>query len=188
MTFEARTPDLEQKIATVRAAFANSFGEFEVVVHELVKGVEIAGGCSNKNFALREAFRIVSTRHADFADTCYTVTTCDTDSLFHPTYFDVLEACYNAENPQPNHVRAMVWQPAMFYNWDLDERAFFVRVTGIMRAMMMLGVCRAAERCFSLPPSLLAVLRVVLCIAVLCCAVLCCAVLCCAVLCCAVLC
>ena len=33
----------------------------------------------------------------------------------------------------------VVWQPPLFYNWDLDERPFFNRVTGIMRSTMMLG-------------------------------------------------
>lgn len=32
-----------------------------------------------------------------------------------------------------------VWQPPLFYNWDLDQRPFFNRITGLMRMMMMLG-------------------------------------------------
>jgi hypothetical protein len=69
-----------------------------------------------------------------------TITTCDTDSLYHPNYFRVLEAAYNASNPSLTAApRMCVWQPPLFYNWDLDERPFFNRVTGLMRSMMMLG-------------------------------------------------
>ena len=36
-------------------------------------------------------------------------------------------------------VFAPIRQPPLFYNWDLDERPFFNRITGLMRSMMMLG-------------------------------------------------
>ncbi len=60
-------------------------------------------------------------------------------SCVHRQYFSILESTYNAENPDVGAVAAAVYMPAMFYNWDLDQRAFFVRVTGIMRSMMGLG-------------------------------------------------
>ena len=33
----------------------------------------------------------------------------------------------------------VVWQPGLFYNWHLDRRPVFTRVTGVVRAMLMLG-------------------------------------------------
>ena len=52
----------------------------------------------------------------------------------------MLEAAYNSKNPSLTDLPAMcVWQPPLFYNWDLDQRPFFNRVTGLMRMMMMLG-------------------------------------------------
>jgi hypothetical protein len=139
VAFESKTPDLLVKEAAVRKAFSNKFGEFLITIHT-VQDNEIPGGCSNKNYALREMYKQVTTIRKLY-NTSITLTTCDTDSLFHPNYFNVLEMCYNNENPDINIVnpRMCVWQPALFYNWDLDQRPFFNRITGIMRSLMMLG-------------------------------------------------
>eukprot|EP00760_Papus_ankaliazontas_P017723 PhM_4_TR17374/c1_g1_i4/m.73160 len=156
VTFEKKTPDLQTKIDSVKAAYSDKFGDFLVVVHALQPRIEIPGGCSNKNFALREAYKYCSERyggpivhqpaeaptktHSEAIDRRYTITTCDTDSKFHPRYFEVLEQCYNSENPScDGPVKMNVWQPPLFYNWNLDERPFFNRVTCLMRMMMMLG-------------------------------------------------
>eukprot|EP00662_Eupelagonemidae_sp_cell21_P003287 gene3287-57730_t len=136
----ARTPELDAKRRLVDGEFGDCFGELLVVVHHL----------DPANFALRHAYdhvRAITERDAlnlsvdgSAPRTAWTVTTCDTDSLFHSCYFSTLEAEYNSENPdldaQPQMV---VWQPPLFYNWDLDKRPFFNRVTGLMRSMMMLG-------------------------------------------------
>jgi hypothetical protein len=140
-TFEATTPDVLSKQLAVRRAFRGKFGKLLVVTHTVRKGIEIPGGCSNKNFALRSANDYLRGTD-DYTDPecAITCTTCDTDSLFHPTYFDVLEASYNKDNPHfDREPRAVAYQPSMHYNWDLDKRPFFVRVTSVMRSMMMLG-------------------------------------------------
>lgn len=142
VTFERKTPELMLKTTAIQSHFSNSFHNLLVVRHTLLPGTEIPGGCSNKNYALREAYKYVSNNFtpAQIEQTRLTLTTCDTDSLFHPRYFEVLEACYNAENPSDvDPVKMVVWQPPLFYNWDLDERPFFNRVTGLMRMMMMMG-------------------------------------------------
>ena len=139
VAFEAKTPDLERKIATVNAAFGDRFGHFVISTHTIDRSKEIAGGCSNKNYALRQAFKYLKENDL-IATNSVTLTTCDTDSLFHPNYFCVLESVYNAANPDFNELPHMcVWQPPLFYNWDLDQRPFFNRITGIMRSLMMLG-------------------------------------------------
>ena len=144
LTVEAKTPELEMKLESVRSTFRGVFGDLLLLVHRLKPDTEIPGGCSNKNFALREAYKYCTATHVDKQGRAipyhYTITTCDTDSKFHPQYFRVLEAAYNAENPvdgQP--IKMCVWQPPLFYNWNLDERPFFNRVTCIMRSTMMLG-------------------------------------------------
>jgi hypothetical protein len=138
VAFEATTPDLSPKVASVKAAFSKLFGHFVVSIHKVDKSCEIAGGCSNKNYALREAHKYIRARDLD-ANTSITLTTCDTDSLFYPEHFSVLESTYNATNPSLTDLPKMcVWQPPLFYNWDLDQRPFFNRVTGLMRSMMML--------------------------------------------------
>jgi cellulose synthase/poly-beta-1,6-N-acetylglucosamine synthase-like glycosyltransferase len=140
ITFEAKTPELQRKLDSVRNEYRDKFGDLLLLVHHLQDN-EIPGGCSNKNFALREAYKFCSNQHGSrFKMDRYTITTCDTDSKFHPRYFEVLEAAYNAENPfEGVDVKMCVWQPPLFYNWNLDERPFFNRVTCIMRTTMMLG-------------------------------------------------
>lgn len=140
ITFEAKTPELQMKLDSVRREYRDKFGDLLLLVHHLQEN-EIPGGCSNKNFALREAYKFCSNQHGSrFKMDRYTITTCDTDSKFHPRYFEVLEAAYNVENPfEGVEVRMCVWQPPLFYNWNLDERPFFNRVTCIMRSTMMLG-------------------------------------------------
>jgi hypothetical protein len=141
VAFEVKTPELEAKRESVKVAFEKLFGHFLITVHTVDKAKEIAGGCSNKNHALHSAHQYLrDNRLLDDPKRAVTITTCDTDSLFHPNYFTVLEAAYNARNPSFSASPAMcVWQPPLFYNWDLDERPFFNRVTGLMRMMMMLG-------------------------------------------------
>jgi hypothetical protein len=141
VAFEKKTPELEAKMRAVDAAFGGRFGQLLVSVHTVDKGSEIAGGCSNKNHALRAAYAQLKAG-GTLADprVAHTVTTCDTDSLFHPNYFETLKYMYNVTNPVLGATPQMlVWQPPLFYNWDLDERPFFNRITGLMRSMMMLG-------------------------------------------------
>ena len=102
----------------MRTAFQGRFGELVFTVHTIQWATEIPGGCSNKNFALHTAQQHVS-MDPRYHETSYTVTTCDTDTLFSPHYFEVLEKAYNEENPagssQP--VKLCVWQGPLFYNW-----------------------------------------------------------------------
>ncbi|GAB5361216.1 hypothetical protein AAMO2058_000694400 [Amorphochlora amoebiformis] len=162
VTFEARTPNVDRKHQAVQKAFQSKFGELLIIQHSLIPAIEIPGGCSNKNFALRTAYAYLERKYpnrfserpiddieskvlppaSDVQKTAmaFTCTTCDTDSLFHPEYFSTLESAYNEANPVIGGPEKMcVWQAPVFYNWNLDERPFFNRVTGIMRSMMMLG-------------------------------------------------
>ena len=141
VAFEKKTPDVQSKIDTVKKAFGGRFGELIISVHTIQWETEIPGGCSNKNFALRTAHQHVSRMDTQYQETSYTVTTCDTDTLFGPRYFEVLEEAYNHENPAGTGrpVNLCVWQGPLFYNWNLDQRPFFNRITGIMRSLMMLG-------------------------------------------------
>eukprot|EP00929_Paragymnodinium_shiwhaense_P035576 TRINITY_DN19179_c0_g1_i1.p1 TRINITY_DN19179_c0_g1~~TRINITY_DN19179_c0_g1_i1.p1 ORF type:complete len:652 (-),score=86.92 TRINITY_DN19179_c0_g1_i1:595-2550(-) len=140
VAFEKKTPDVQQKIDTVKKSFDGRFGELLITVHTIQWATEIPGGCSNKNFALRTAHQHVSSTDPQYQETSYTITTCDTDTLFSPRYFEVLEEAYNDENPVNSvPVKYCVWQGPLFYNWNLDQRPFFNRITGIMRSLMMLG-------------------------------------------------
>eukprot|EP00163_Fabomonas_tropica_P003593 TRINITY_DN1309_c0_g1_i2.p1 TRINITY_DN1309_c0_g1~~TRINITY_DN1309_c0_g1_i2.p1 ORF type:complete len:493 (+),score=83.87 TRINITY_DN1309_c0_g1_i2:628-2106(+) len=140
VSFEKGTPDVSEKVKAVGRAFGQAFHDLVVVVHSLDKAVEIAGACSNKNYGLRRGFMYVRDNHPDFDKTRYTCTTCDTDTKFHPQHFEALSSAYHAINSDLNTPpKLCVWQPPTIFNWSLDERPFYVRVTGIMRTLMMLG-------------------------------------------------
>lgn len=65
-----------------------------------------------------------------------TATTCDSDNIFPPQYFEYLGYDFlRRENRYE-----VVWQAPLFYNYNLDQRPFFVRVTGIFRAFFMMGI------------------------------------------------
>lgn len=136
MAFEQKAPELQEKVGFVKERFGQSFGMLMFTFHQVDFVREIAGGCSNKNFALHQAFEQIQNDPQGYT---YTITTCDTDTIFHSYYFEGLEAVYNDRNPSLDSIEYCVWQTPLFYNWNLDERPFFVRSTGIVRSMMMLG-------------------------------------------------
>ena len=77
-------------MAAIRTAFDGRFAQLILNVHTLDRQREIPGKCSNMNSALREAHRQLFIQSPEeYASTTYTVTTCDTDSLFSPNYFQV---------------------------------------------------------------------------------------------------
>lgn len=93
------------------------------------------GKCSNANYAARQAVDEMKNMGIYNLDTC-TFTTCDTDNLFPPNYLEYLG--YDFLNCQHRH--EVIWQPPLFYNYDLDKRPFFVRVTGILRSVFIMGM------------------------------------------------
>ena len=143
VAFEAKTPDLLIKEHTITSAFRSKFTHFITTIHTVDHSREIAGGCSNKNYALHEVYKYIQNNSNKFNKHSITITTCDTDSLFNPKYFEILENCYNSVNKYEitnlNPPKMVVWQSPLFYNWDLDKRPFFNRITCIIRSMMMLG-------------------------------------------------
>ncbi len=67
-----------------------------------------------------------------------TFTTCDVDNLFLPNYLDCLTEDYLSRDSRQRH--ELLWQAPLFYNFCLDERPFFVRVTGILRGVLVSGM------------------------------------------------
>lgn len=55
--------------------------------------------------------------------------------MFHPSYFEWLGYTF-LTSPERNEV---VWQAPLFYNFNLDQATFFVRVTGLLRSFFMQG-------------------------------------------------
>ena len=63
------------------------------------------------------------------------MTNFDTDTRFQADYIPILKtAIMKSKNKY-----STVWQPLLYYNWDLQYRSVFVRITSIVRNMLMLG-------------------------------------------------
>lgn len=80
MTFEAKTPDVEEKELAVKNCFGDKFHRLLVVRHTLDKGKEIPGACSNKNYGLHAAYNYQRARKERYSQYSITLTSCDTDS------------------------------------------------------------------------------------------------------------
>ena len=133
---EEGTPDVAEKAARLKERYARSFKRFHVTKHpkQWAGGREIRGKCSNANYTMRAAV----TRLEEYGDldlSCTTATSCDTDSIFAPRYFENLGYQF-LTSPKAKEV---VWQAPLYYNHFLNERPFYVRAIGIMRAAYMLG-------------------------------------------------
>ena len=141
VSFDSCSPNLSQKVARVRQEYKDKFGDFLIVIHELQSEHECPGSCSNKNFALREAYKYCQSRHGSgFKLEKYTVTHSNTDCKFHPRYFESLEAAYNLENQYEGSKATMcVWQPAQFFNWGLEQRSFITRDWRLLHSCLILG-------------------------------------------------
>ena len=88
---EEGTPDVAEKAARLKKRYARSFKRFHVTKHpkQWAGGREIQGKCSNANYTMRAAV----TRLEEYGDldlSCTTATSCDTDSIFAPRYFENL--------------------------------------------------------------------------------------------------
>ncbi|CAF0925925.1 unnamed protein product [Rotaria sordida] len=95
---------------------------------------EIPGKCSNSNYGLRTAVNQINVADDDMKNIL--VTTCDADSKFPPDYIAALTWKYLQEN-QP--ALTTIYQSPLFYNWKLDSLSFIMRITGLLRSLLMLG-------------------------------------------------
>ena len=131
--FEERTPDRVTKEDTIQLLFGQVFKKIIFTVHPFGLEGEIPGKCSNSNFALRESERIL--RGEGYDTDNILVTTCDADNKLHPRYLEMLGDRFNTT--QDPHTA--LYQSPLLYNWCLDEASVVTRVTGIVRANLMMG-------------------------------------------------
>ncbi|CAF1306414.1 unnamed protein product [Adineta ricciae] len=135
ISFEERTPDVHMKCRTLQTHYAQAgFQNLIFTIHPYGLANEIPGKCSNANYALRtivEQLKLLE-KNGDHI----LITTCDADSQFHRQYIAALTYQYTK-----THYPALttLYQPPLFYNWNLDGLSFFTRVTGILRSTLMLG-------------------------------------------------
>ena len=131
--FEERTPDREAKEERIRHLFGSLFKKIIIAVHPYGVDGEIPGKCSNNNFALRESEGILKSDGHDTDNIL--VTTCDADNKFHPRYLEILGEKFST-TLDPH---SALYQSPLLYNWGLDEASAVTRVTGIVRACLMMG-------------------------------------------------
>ena len=136
ISFEERTPDVHAKCAELQAYYSKSgFRDLIFTIHPYGVANEIPGKCSNANYALRSATEQLKLNELSNGDDIL-ITTCDADSQFHRNYIAALTHQY-LQDKCP--ALKTLYQPPLFYNWNLDGLSFFTRVTGILRSTLMLG-------------------------------------------------
>lgn len=132
---EERTPDLERKIKSIEQ-FESTFSQLLVTVHPYGVEGEIPGKCSNSNYAIRSIYKhLKSNQEQNFKPEDFMLVNFDIDTIFHKNFLQVLKETVENEK-QPDRV---VWQPLLYYNWNMDKLSFFTRIIGILRSTMMAG-------------------------------------------------
>ena len=137
IALEEGTPDFAHKEEALRRTFRRRFDELLIWRHPRGVPGEIAGKCSNSNYAMRQTVALLEREAgpAGFDPTLFTATTCDADSCFDRRYLEALGDRYLVHE----HPAEVVWQPPLFYNYGLAEAAFFTRCTAILRSFFMMG-------------------------------------------------
>jgi hypothetical protein len=134
ISFEERTPEVHDKCQKLQSYYAQAgFRDLIFTIHPYGLPNEIPGKCSNANYALRTAIeQLKLNENEDYI----LITTCDADSQFHRHYIAALTYQY-IKDKYP--ALTTLYQPPLFYNWNLDSLSFFTRVTGLLRSTLMLG-------------------------------------------------
>ena len=132
---EGRTPEVKEKIEEMRKQFQGKFNKVVVTVHPYGVDGEIPGKCSNANYGIRSLFSHLQNTEKDFKPENYFVTNFDIDTKFHSNFLNILTQTILEDKDK----YTTVFQPFLYYNWNLDKLSFFTRVTGLMRNVMMMG-------------------------------------------------
>lgn len=140
IAYESRTPDIEQRQASLQDRYKDSFAQLLYTIHPVLDH-EIASHAANCNWSLREVVKVLFMEQGYKDANEFMVTTTDCDCLFHSKYFEALSADYlkmlKKNDWDAHHT---LWQPPLFYNWHLDESSFTTRVTGLVRSIMTMGM------------------------------------------------
>lgn len=142
MAWESRTPDREERSELIRQRYGEKFYHILFPVHPYGLENEVASKAANANWGLREAVQFIMQDEERKKNVEHVmVTTCDADTLFHPKYFEALSADYlrRVKEDDPA-VHRTIWQAPLFYNWNLDQNSFPVRITGLLRTLMTMGL------------------------------------------------
>ena len=133
IAWESRTPEREERTELIRQRYSDKFLYLIFPVHPYGLENEVASKAANANWGLREAVRFIMEDEERRKKVEHVmVTTCDADTLFHPKYFEALSSDYLRRIKENDPaVHRTIWQAPLFYNWNLDQNSFPVRITGL---------------------------------------------------------
>jgi hypothetical protein len=120
---EERESGARAKGEMLASEYADSFARVHVTVHPPDLPGEVAGKGSNEAWAARHARDLLDEMGWD--PELVTLTSCDADSLLHPTYFSALSALF-AEHPKRH---SAMWQAPLFYYNNMWEVPAPIRFT-----------------------------------------------------------
>ncbi|KAM3145252.1 hypothetical protein pb186bvf_002580 [Paramecium bursaria] len=136
LSFEERSPNLKETQLLIQQRFSSNFQELLFTVHPFNVEGEIPGKCSNCNYVQR--FAVEHIRQNDpYNEDNYYVTNFDIDTRFQQNYIEVFDKKILSAKASERHL--IVYQPILFYNWGLDKSCIFVRITSLVRNMLMMG-------------------------------------------------
>ena len=141
IAWESRTPDIEGRTARIVQRFSHKVGLLHFTVHPYGEAHEIASKAANANYGLRHTVLRVLAEESEVKVSELMVTTCDSDTLFPPRYFEALTAdFYRMKTRCDPALHSTVWQAPLLYNWNLHLSCVFVRVTALLRTAMTAGL------------------------------------------------
>lgn len=91
IALESRTPDIMKKTRYFDNRYGQSFFKLILTVHPADIPGEIAGTCSNANWGVRQATTLMRDEGLELDPRTTLLTKFDTDTLFLPTHFELLE-------------------------------------------------------------------------------------------------
>ncbi|OGM26745.1 hypothetical protein A2627_04180 [Candidatus Woesebacteria bacterium RIFCSPHIGHO2_01_FULL_39_28] len=142
LAFEKRVPEEERipKVNALMDKFGKLFGNFFITEHILTPG-EIIGKASNERFAAVWVKKeMVDRRKMDI--NYITVTSCDSDHVFHPKHFSYLTFKF-LDNP--NRYKNF-WQPAVMFYSNIWELPAITRVPNTLNSIWNLSQLPRKDR------------------------------------------
>jgi Glycosyl transferase family group 2 len=127
LAMEAKEDGAEVKARMLQDEFREALGGVFFTLHPSNLPGEVAGKSSNEAWAARWVHEELVVQKGFQIDTM-TITSCDADSRFHPSYFSCLSYQF-AVNPN-RHQR--IWQAPLFYHnnaWDVPAFIRFVTLS-----------------------------------------------------------
>ncbi len=139
---EKREPeeDRVKKVKALKDKYDKVFANFFVTLHELIPG-EVAGKSSNERFAAVWAKgELVDKRKMNI--NYLTVTSCDADTKFHPSYF----ACLAFKFLDDPHRYRQFWQSSIMYYNNIWELPALTRVPNTLGSIWNLSQLPRKDR------------------------------------------